>query len=487
MMSAQSLARRYGLPVLLATIGSFAMLIAGIGTGTVPARAAGSAGHWSTAQPIAGLPAVSAGISAVNSISCTSPGNCTVGGGYIRPSNFTSAAFLVRERDGAWGKPDEILSPKPRSDLSGAWINSVSCGAPGNCSAVGEYVDANYLSHALVISEQNGRWGALIPVRGASLAGGGAASITAVSCRSAGTCSAAGIYSETAAGKYWVFVVDERSGQWGKAELIAGPAGAGAQVSALSCGSPGNCVVGGDVVPNGDGHNQAFVASERDGRWSPARSVPGLAALNQGHFAGIASVACPSASQCVVAGTYQGLPADHPFVVTEANGRWGTAAEIPGTAKLASASATVLSCPSAGNCVAGLADGVGQSFLVSQRNGHWDKPIAIPGIARLAGGRASSPVISELSCPSAGNCGAAGVFSVAPGDESGAFVAAELHGSWGTAIEVPGLANLNRGKRAAIDAISCPAAGQCIAGGYYAPIADGQPADDGSTFLTIRS
>jgi len=39
-------------------------------------------------------------------------------------------------------------------------------------------------------------------------------------------------------------------------------------------------------------------------------------------------------------------------------------------------------------------------------------------------------------------------------------------GSWGKAVEVPGLAALNTGGDAAVTSVSCPSAGDCAAGGY---------------------
>src|SRR5215472_14787617 len=43
----------------------------------------------------------------------------------------------------------------------------------------------------------------------------------------------------------------------------------GAQVSSLSCGSPGNCAAGG-FYRDRSGHGQAFVVSERNGVWGKA-------------------------------------------------------------------------------------------------------------------------------------------------------------------------------------------------------------------------
>ena len=45
--------------------------------------------------------------------------------------------------------------------------------------------------------------------------------------------------------------------------------------------------------------------------------------------------------------------------------------------------------------------------------------------------------------------------------------AAASGGTWGTAMEVPGLAALNKGGAAAITSVSCPRAGACSAGGGY--------------------
>ena len=61
------------------------------------------------------------------------------------------------------------------------------------------------------------------------------------------------------------------------------------------------------------------------------------------------------------------------FVVSQVNGSWGTAKEVPGTATLntgGNAAVQSLSCASAGNCSAGGyytdSTGHGQSFVVSQ-------------------------------------------------------------------------------------------------------------------------
>src|ERR1700684_2191475 len=73
------------------------------------------------------------------------------------------------------------------------------------------------------------------------------------------------------------------AGLWGRAVVVPGlevlNRGQLAQVSSVSCASPGNCAAGGFYRDHGQ---QGFVVSERNGRWGQAVEVPGLGALNKG-------------------------------------------------------------------------------------------------------------------------------------------------------------------------------------------------------------
>ena len=58
--------------------------------------------------------------------------------------------------------------------------------------------------------------------------------------------------------------------------------------------------------PGRYGHpdSQAFVVTAANGIWGQALEVPGTAALDTGQDAGTASVSCPAASRCSAAGSY---------------------------------------------------------------------------------------------------------------------------------------------------------------------------------------
>jgi len=312
-----------------------------------------------------------------------------------------------------------------------------------------------------------------VPGLGALNTGGNAA-VRSVSCPSAGNCTAAGTYAG-ASGHSQGFVAAERHGTWSNAIEVPGlgalSTGGNADVSSVSCPSAGNCAAGG-FYSDGSGHNQAFVASERGGRWRRAVEVPGLGALNPGGFARVLSVSCGSAGNCAAGGFYSESEVNvQAFVASERNGRWGKAIQVPGSGGLnagGDAESLAVSCASAGNCAAGgfYTDGrpASQAFVVSERNGRWGKAVEVPGSGALnAGG--SAEVVS-VSCASAGNCAAGGFYTDGSLDIQ-AFVASERNGRWGGAIEVPGSGALNAGGDAGVNSVSCPSAGNCAAGGLY--------------------
>jgi hypothetical protein len=164
---------------------------------------------------------------------------------------------------------------------------------------------------------------------------------------------------------------------WGKAIEVPGLGslnqGGNAEVTSVSCATSGNCSAGGYYI-DGSEHQQAFVVSETDGTWGTAIEVPGTAPVNSAGTASVASVSCASAGNCVAGGSYAPSGGDiQPFVVSETNGTWGKAIEVPGTATLnggTNASLGSVSCARAGTCAGGgfytNSRGETQGFVVSR-------------------------------------------------------------------------------------------------------------------------
>jgi hypothetical protein len=318
-------------------------------------------GTWAKAQRALGTPTPEA-FAEINSVSCASAGNCSAGG------DDEAGGFVVGETNGAWGTAQQVPGIAALSDLA---IFSVSCASAGNCSAGGDARNSNNLDRPFVVNETHGAWGTAQQVPGITALGLGGDELRSLSCGAAGSCSAVGDYYSKASGRQ-AYVVTETDGTWGKALEVPGTAqpGADAEAVAVSCASAGNCSAGGIY---GAG---AFVVSETGGTWGTAEQVPGSAAL--GGY-GVLSMSCASAGNCSAGG--DSMVSFRPergqvFVAGQTGGTWGTAQQVPGTAALnqgQNGSLFSVSCGSAGNCSAGgfYTDGSGhqQAFVASETSG----------------------------------------------------------------------------------------------------------------------
>jgi hypothetical protein len=463
--------------IVAAAVVGVAFLAGGGAVARAGALAASVRGHvWGAAEEVPGTAALNQGGNAeVSSVSCASAGNCSAGGSYTDNSgNFQ--AFVVSQTGGTWQPAIEVPGTAALNQGGFAELDSLSCASAGNCSAGGVYAATPGDLEAFVVSQVGGTWQPAIEVPGsAALNQGGSADITSVSCASAGNCSAGGRYWDSSDNNQ-VFVVSEVGGTWHKAIEVPGTAalnqGASAFLTSVSCGSAGNCSAGGSYFDSSH-DRQAFVVSEAGGTWHTAIEVPGSAALNQGGQAEISSVSCASAGNCSAGGHYfDSSIRQEAFVVSEAGGTWQAAIEVPGTAALNKggvAGVASVSCASAGNCSAGghYSDSSYphfQAYVVSQAGGTWHTAIEVPGSAALNKGRSAG--ISSVSCASAGNCSAGGLYRDSSGHRQ-ALVVSQAGGTWHTAIEVPGSAALNQGGNAGIPSVSCGSAGNCSAGGHY--------------------
>jgi hypothetical protein len=458
------------------------VLVGVLAGGGQPAAAAvrAAAGSWGLAIGVPGLGVLDkGGYARVESVSCVSAGNCAAGGDYSRHRPGPAAVkrsqgFVVTERDGVWGKAAGVPGLGTLNRGGHAEVLSVSCAPAGSCAAGGFYRDGARHRQGFVVTERHGAWGRAIGVPGLAALNKGAfasggAQVTAVSCGSAGSCAAGGYYTGWHS-RLLGFVAVERNGVWGKAIEVPGlralDQGSYATVSSVSCASAGNCAAGGTYSRHGW---HGFVADERNGRWGAAVQVPGLAALSTGQIAQVNSVSCASPGNCAAAGYYTDSGGkEQGFVADERNGTWDTAILLPGLAALNKqglAEVKSVSCASPGNCAAGGDySNLSHGFVADENNGVWGTAIQLPGLAALNKNKIGG--VGAVSCASPGSCAAAGLY-LDGSDHFQAFVASQNSGVWGTAIGVPGLAALNKGGDADATSLSCAPAGPCAAGGYY--------------------
>jgi hypothetical protein len=208
----------------------------------------------------------------------------------------------------------------------------------------------------------------------------------------------------------------------------------------------------------------------------------------------INAISCTSGTACSADGFMSTSKTTDAVVLDESNGRWKRAQVIRGTGSshnVDNATLKAISCSSPGNCSAGgsYINGAGLSrsellggggpptaFVVDEVRGKWRSAHALFGV--VAPANEEGATISYLSCPSMGNCAAAGTFSSSPcadGDSDcvlpGAtykrqfeksFVVNEVRGVWGSP---EWLRNANRGEYPNLTGLSCSAAGMCVAVG----------------------
>lgn len=200
--------------------------------------------------------------------------------------------------------------------------------------------------------------------------------------------------------------------------------------------------------------------------WGSAIAVPGLSGASS---AGTEAISCGGAGTCAAGGFFvDGTGYPQPFVADETSGTWHNAIKVPGIEAIYqdSARVTAVSCASAGNCAAAgiyYNGSAQQAFVVDEKSGTWGNAIGVAGTAILNFG--SFPV-TVISCATAGNCAAGGAYTDASNNTQ-VFVVNEKNGVWGTAIPVPGSVTLNVGGLASLTSISCGGAGNCTAGGQY--------------------
>jgi len=450
-------------------------------------RALASGGTWGTAKVVPGTAALNTeGEAGVGAVSCASAGNCGMGGFYstlVRNHDF-ERPFVGSETNGTWGHAREVRGLSALHVTHYAYVSTASCASAGNCSAGGFYDSKSTGGprQLFVVSETGGTWGTAEAVTGIPFTGN--PDTFSVSCGAAGDCGAVGDYSN-APDQVQAFVLNQAGGTWGTAEQAPGTAalntGEHAGLTSVSCASAGNCSAGG-FYTDSSGHHQAFVISETSGTWRTAEKVPGAAALNAGGNAAINSVSCASAGNCSAGGYYNDGSALQAFVVNETNGTWAKAKEVPGTAALnvrGTAETGSVSCASAGNCsAAGYYSGSSfvHPFVVSETNGTWGTAEQVPGMTAL--NAIGSAFVTAVSCGAAGNCSVGGYYDVDGHAGTQAWVADQTGGTWGNAENLPGTSpgSPSNGNGSSIASVSCISATRCVAGGTNPDSSGGQQA-----------
>ena len=412
----------------------------------------------------------------LSSVSCAAVGDCSAVGDYTDSSGHEQG-LLLTETAGVWAAGVEATLPANAGSNPDVAIASVSCASAGDCSAVGDYVDSSGGEQGLLLSEVGGVWA---PGIEADVGSTSPAFLTSVSCASAGSCSAVGVYTKGPEG----LLVNETGGKWMAGIRAPLPSDASSDPEAflgsVSCASAGNCAAVG-LYRDSLGGEQGLLLSETGGTWSTGvRATAPANAESQQPVVDVFSVSCPSAGDCSAVGEYGDSSGyEQAVLLSETGGTWAAGIEAtppandlpyPGPGVVLGS----LSCASAGDCsaVGSYPDRSvnGQGLLLGQTAGAWTAGVQAT-LPANAGSVALGVDIGSVSCPSVGDCSAVGDYTDSSARRQGLLLT-ETGGTWSPGVETTLPANAGPNPNVAVRSVSCASAADCSAVGSYIDSSD---------------
>ena len=247
----------------------------------------------------------------INQVACTNAGNCVAVGSFIANDNATEG-LVITEVHGSWRTASAVVLPGNASAYPSASLSEVTCVSTGNCTALGTYTNAAGDIEGMTVSETHANWARAVAM---VMPGGAAANprtffygYGGLSCASIGNCSAGGQYL-VGTSTYEGFFINEVNGTWQAATEMAMPAGAqmagkNGGVVAVSCRSAGNCSAGAAYL-DGSSAYQALVVNEVAGQWRTGQKITLPTGNNTvGVDGGVYGLICHPTGPCTATGSY---------------------------------------------------------------------------------------------------------------------------------------------------------------------------------------
>jgi hypothetical protein len=467
----------------------FAVALAVVASGSIPVTTNGAS---ATAEPVWGNGATATfpvGVQnstpggVIGSVSCPTQTDCVAVGSFYN-SDGGGESFLMTSTNSAWNQAQAVV---PADGISNATyredgFRSVSCSSVGNCTAVGQYMNASGRKVGFTISSANGSWGQPLSVN----FGNGAAQqhpnyadadLLDVTCPTDGNCTAVGYFRDLS-NHHKAFAITMSNGTWGLpvvADMTSIPGGeTWAQFNSVSCPSVGNCTAVGQHETPG-GYIVAFTMTSTNGTWAIPEDVTfsGSMAQQTEPDAWLNSVSCSSPGNCTAVG-YFSPDWDYDYyalIVTSTNGSWAHAQIVTYNATLPNTRFEELrdvSCTSPGNCTAvGYyhdATNRATPFTVTSTN---DALATAQTISFPAGLQSNDPnaLLQSVSCWSAGNCTAVGRYRYDQSLFEG-FSMTSIDGTWGPVrVATASIANPNGARVFELFSVACGSTGLCTVGG----------------------
>lgn len=281
-----------------------------------------------------------------SSLSCSGPDDCASVGNYAKGGLGEPTGMFVTSTDGVWQtQATRVQFPhgfsEGRTDLA-----SVSCWAPGSCSAVGHY-GSGTAARAMFMTETAGAWSTLEPAPDPADRHVESDSFASIACFGAGECEASGSLLEGSSA--YAIVDDERDGVWQPGLVLAPPPGSerelGVSLGQVACGSEQLCVAAGFR-----GVEEGWVAAFTNGQWGALQLLVLPNGLPRRPHSKVDGVACASAD-CTAIGEFEEANGTRQLMLVSASAYgWDTLASVIGLPGGAYANLRGISCSPAGNC-----------------------------------------------------------------------------------------------------------------------------------------
>ena len=369
----------------------------------------------------------------------------TVGSGVVAPQRVAASG----SQPGPW-----TIVPSPSQDgpaLSA--LSAVTCVGAGDCWAVGWSTESTGVEDTLIEHDTGSGWSI---VASTPPSGSEASSLSAVTCVSAVDCWVAGS-SVDADGNQDALVEQYDGSAWAVVGSPNPTGGTDVSLAGVACPSATDCWAVGTYWDSSDAE-QALIEQYTGAGWSV---VPSAALPAGGTVPSLSGVTCSSLTDCWAVGSYWDSSDDQNALMEHyAGAGWSfvAGAILPA----GSSSADGVTCVGATDCWA-----VGwyynsnsevEAALIEQDTGS--------GWALVAGASlssADSPILTGVSCASAGECWAAGY------DENGSAITTTLTeeysgGSWSL---IDGAALPAGSSDGTLAGVACPSASDCWTAGSY--------------------
>jgi hypothetical protein len=312
----------------------------------------GSGTSWTaTKAPLPANAAAQPNVS-LRSVACGSATACVAVGTYAGLSG-NQYGLLLTGSGSSW---KAISAPLPSDAGDIVVLDSVTCESGSSCVAAGYYYTSpgsSAASEGLLLTGAKNSWTATEAPLPSDASGDIYTELDSVSCASASSCAAAGIYDDSS-GNYQGWLVTGSGTSWTATEAPLPPGAKLNGLDSVSCGSATSCVAAGEYYDSTGAYHGLLVAGSGTS-WTATEAPLPADAGGAYPFVGLSSVTCRSATSCVAVGDYTDSSSNLQGLLIKGSGTSWTATEAPVPANATSnpkPALNAVACSSDSVCVA---------------------------------------------------------------------------------------------------------------------------------------